>query len=82
MDEFISKSVHLPGLARANRFASQHRAIGVGVLGYHSLFQSKLISFDSMQAKALNNEIFKTIKERSETASKWLSEYKGYEIYT
>ncbi len=79
LDEFIVKSATLPGLARANRFASQHRAIGVGVLGYHSLFQSKLINFDSMQAKALNNEIFKTIKERSETASKWLSEYKGYE---
>ena len=79
LDEFIVKSATLPGLARANRFASQHRAIGVGVLGYHSLFQSKLISFDSLQAKALNNEIFKTIKERSETASKWLSEYKGYE---
>lgn len=79
LDEFIVKSATLPGLARANRFASQHRAIGVGVLGYHSLFQSKLINFDSLQAKALNNEIFKTIKERSETASKWLSEYKGYE---
>ncbi len=79
LDEFVVKSATLPGLARANRFASQHRAIGVGVLGYHSLFQSKLINFDSLQAKALNNEIFKTIKERSETASKWLSEYKGYE---
>lgn len=79
MDEFIIKSGTLPGLARANRFASQHRAIGIGVLGYHSLFQSKLINFDSLQAKALNNEIFKTIKERSENASKWLSEYKGYE---
>ena len=79
MDEFIIKSGTLPGLARANRFASQHRAIGIGVLGYHSLFQSKLINFDSLQAKALNNEIFKTIKERSEDASKWLSEYKGYE---
>ena len=78
MDEFVIKSKTLPGLARANRFAEQHRAIGIGVLGYHSLFQSKLIEFDSMEAKRLNNEIFKTIKERSENASKWLSEYKGY----
>lgn len=78
MDEFVVKSATLPGLARAHRFASQHRAIGLGVLGYHSLFQSKLIEFDSLHAKSLNNEIFKTIKERSENASKWLSEYKGY----
>ena len=31
-----------------------------------------------MHTKALNNEIFKTISERSENASKWLHEYKGY----
>ena len=78
MDEFIVKSATAPGLARAHRFASQHRAIGLGVLGYHSLFQSKLIEFDSLHAKSLNDEIFKTINKRSENASKWLSEYKGY----
>jgi len=78
MDEFIVKSATLPGLARAHRFASQHRSIGIGVLGYHSLFQSKLIEFDSLHAKSLNNEIFKTINKRSENASKWLCEYKGY----
>ena len=78
MDEFILKSKTLPGLQRANRFAEQHRAIGIGVLGYHSLFQSKLINFDSLESKRLNNVIFRTIKERSENASKWLSEYKGY----
>jgi len=78
MDEFILKSKTLPGLQRANRFAEQHRAIGIGVLGYHSLFQSKLINFDSLESKRLNNIIFRTIKERSENASKWLSEYKGY----
>ena len=78
MDEFISKSAVLPGLARAHRFAEQHRAIGIGVMGYHSLLQSKLLEFDSMQSKALNNEIFKTIKQRSEDASKWLHDFKNY----
>ncbi len=79
MDEFILKAQTMPGLARAHRFASQHRAIGIGVLGYHSLFQSKLLEFDSLESKRLNNVIFKTINERSENASKWLCEYKGYE---
>jgi ribonucleoside-diphosphate reductase alpha chain len=53
MDEFIQKSEHLPGMARAYRFAKQHRAIGVGVMGYHSLFQSELIEFESLQAKRI-----------------------------
>jgi ribonucleoside-diphosphate reductase alpha chain len=78
MDEFINKSYKMPGMSRAHRFAEQHRAIGLGVLGYHSLFQSKLIPFESLQAKALNYEIFKTLKEKSEAASKWLHDGRGY----
>jgi ribonucleoside-diphosphate reductase alpha chain len=76
MDEFISKAAVLPGMARAYRFAEQHRAIGLGVLGYHSYLQSKLVEFESMQAKMLNVEIFKTIKERSDNTSKMLCEAK------
>jgi len=78
MDEFIKKSFNMPGMKRAHRFAEQHRAIGVGVLGYHSLFQSKLLAFDSLQAKQLNYDIFKTLKERTELASKYLHDEKGY----
>lgn len=78
MDEFIFKSSNLPGMKRAWRFAEQHRAIGMGVLGYHSLFQSKLIEFESLEAKMLNASIFKTIQERSESASRWLHDEKGY----
>lgn len=79
MDEFVKKSYNLPGMKRAHRFAEQHRALGLGVLGYHSLFQSKLITFNSLQAKQLNHEIFSTMKERSESASRWLHDEKGYE---
>jgi len=78
MDEFIRKSSNMPGMKRAHRFAAAHRAIGLGVLGYHSYFQSKLIAFESLQAKQLNHQIFKLIKDRSEFASKWLHDEKGY----
>tara|TARA_R110002033_G_scaffold18505_4_gene48753 strand:+ start:3441 stop:5069 length:1629 start_codon:yes stop_codon:yes gene_type:complete len=79
MDEFITKSATLPGLARAHRFAEQHRAIGIGVMGYHSLLQSRLLEFDSLQTKALNDEIFREIQTASNSASRWLAKYKGYE---
>lgn len=72
MDEFILKAEKLAGMKRAWRFAKDHRAIGVGVLGYHSLLQSKLIPFESLQAKQYNNRIFKAIKERTESASEGL----------
>ena len=74
MDEFIAKSKVMPGMKRAYSFAKDHRAIGLGVLGYHSLLQSKLVEFDSLQAKALNHDIFKTLKERSEAASRELAQ--------
>lgn len=77
MDEFINKACVLPGMKRAYRFANKHRAIGLGVLGYHSLFQSKLIEFESLEAKMLNSEIFKVLKDKSEAASKWLHDTKG-----
>jgi ribonucleoside-diphosphate reductase alpha chain len=64
-------------MKRAWRFAKNHRAIGVGVLGYHSLLQSKLIEFESLQAKQYNYKIFKTLKERTELASKNLCVEKG-----
>jgi ribonucleoside-diphosphate reductase alpha chain len=72
MDEFIIKAKELAGMKRAWRFASNHRAIGVGVLGYHSFLQAKLIPFESLQAKQYNNKIFRILKERTEKASKEL----------
>lgn len=61
LTDFINKSEHLPGMKRAWRFAKNHRAIGIGVLGYHSYLQSKLIPFESLEAKLINIEISKTI---------------------
>jgi ribonucleoside-diphosphate reductase alpha chain len=74
MTEFINKSAELPGMERAYNFAKDHRAIGLGVLGYHSYLQSKLIEFESLEAKLINTQIFKVIKDRSEKTSRELCE--------
>ena len=81
MDEFIIKAEKLAGMKRAWRFAKKHRAIGVGVLGYHSFLQSKLIPFESLQAKQWNSKIFKAIKQRTDSASQqlWESNKTKYE---
>lgn len=77
ISDFVSKSETLPGMKRAWRFAKDHRAIGLGVLGYHSYLQSKLIEFDSLEAKQSNHRIFKTLKERSDAASQWCHDVLG-----
>lgn len=63
-EEFVRKTEGVPFMEDANRFAKRHRAIGLGVLGWHSYLQSKMVAFESMQAKLLNSSIFKKIKER------------------
>ena len=78
MEDFIKKSSVLPGMKRAYRFAKEHRALGLGVLGYHSFLQSKLVPMESLKAKALNHDIFSTLKERSDLASQWCHQHLGY----
>jgi len=64
-------------MEKAYNFAKEHRALGMGVLGWHSLLQSKRVAFDSQEAYNLNTEIFKTIKQRSYKASEQLAERFG-----
>jgi len=56
-------------MERPYNFAKANRALGLGVLGYHSYLQGKQIPFSSPKAKELNIEIFKLIQDRSFEAS-------------
>lgn len=73
MSEFIQKAKNIKYMERAVNFAERHRALGLGVLGWHSFLQSKMIPFDSFQAMQLNNQIFKYIKDESYKASATLA---------
>lgn len=64
-------------MERAYNFAFNNRALGLGVIGWHSLLQSKMIPFESYEAEKLNVEIFKTIHERAYHASKELANIFG-----
>ena len=77
MSEFIEKSKDMPFLDRANRFATRHRALGLGVLGWHSYLQANNIAFDSYEAMQKNALIFKTLQEKTLKASKELAQRFG-----
>ncbi len=64
-------------MERAYNFAKDNRALGLGVLGWHSLLQSKMLPLNSEKAYSLNSEIFKLIKEKSYKASGELAEKFG-----
>ncbi|WP_310991667.1 ribonucleoside-diphosphate reductase subunit alpha [Aequorivita marina] len=64
-------------MERAYNFAKENRSLGLGVLGWHSLLQSKMLPLNSEKAYNLNSEIFKLIKEKSYKASEELAEKFG-----
>ena len=64
-------------MERAYNFSKENRALGMGVLGWHSLLQSKMLPFDSQGSYDLNSEVFKNIKEHSNKASRDLAEKFG-----
>ncbi|WP_295830914.1 ribonucleoside-diphosphate reductase subunit alpha [uncultured Winogradskyella sp.] len=64
-------------MERAYNFAKENRALGMGVLGWHSLLQSKMHAFNSKEAFDLNSEIFRVVREKSIAASEQLAEKFG-----
>jgi ribonucleoside-diphosphate reductase alpha chain len=68
-------------LEKAYNFAKRQRALGLGVLGWHSFIQSKNLPFDSKESAKLNIEVFKLIKDKSYAASKELAEMFGEPEY-
>jgi ribonucleoside-diphosphate reductase alpha chain len=68
-------------LEKAYNFAKRQRALGLGVLGWHSLLQSKGLGFDTKESAKLNVEVFKLIKEKSYRASAELADKFGEPEY-
>ena len=81
MEEYIQKTESIPFMESSHNFAKRHRAIGMGVLGWHSYLQSNMISFESMEAKLLNSSIFKRIRKSSDRATEDLSNRLGEPLY-
>jgi ribonucleoside-diphosphate reductase alpha chain len=77
LQEFIVKTEDNYYLSSANRFAKRHRALGLGVLGWHSYLQRNMIPFEGLQAKMLTTSIFKDISEKADKASKELARIYG-----
>ena len=77
LSEFIEKTEGNYYLSSARKFALRHRALGLGVLGYHSYLQKNMIPFESMEAKMFNAKAVKQIQEQSIQASKELANIYG-----
>jgi ribonucleoside-diphosphate reductase alpha chain len=77
MSEFIDKTEGIKHMEAPLKFAKEQRALGIGVLGWHSYLQQKMISFESLQAKMENSSIWKVIQERTIKASREMAKLYG-----
>ncbi len=75
--DYVQKTKTIPFMKPAHDFAKEHRALGIGVVGWHSYLQSKMISFESMEAKGINVTIWKLIKKNSYSASEEMAKKYG-----
>ena len=77
MTEFINKTEGIKFMDAPRRFAINQRALGIGVLGWHSYLQSLMIGFESIDAKFKNAEIFSTMRDRCDAATADLAKQFG-----
>ncbi len=77
LQEFIVKTEGNYYLKSANEFAKNHRALGLGALGWHSYLQKNSIPFEGIEAKQLTNSIFSHINDEAVKASKELAHIYG-----
>lgn len=73
LEEYIRKSEGVVGLEASRNSARKGRAIGIGVLGWHTTLQERMIPFDSFDAMSLNARVFKGIRTKAEEETKLLA---------
>jgi ribonucleoside-diphosphate reductase alpha chain len=66
-----------PGMEKVVRFAEASRALGLGLLGFHTYLQDNNIPFESMDAYFKNTEIFQHLDKESKRASEWMAKNWG-----
>ena len=81
MEEFIQRAKGLRGFENSVRSAVKGRALGLGVLGWHTYLQSNRIPFEGLTAQFKTREIFSKIKIESERASRALAETYGEPLW-
>jgi len=81
LSEFIQKAKYMAGFQNAVRSAEKGRALGLGVLGWHTYLQERNIPFDSLMAQFETRKIFSQIKTESEKASRDMAKEFGEPLW-
>jgi ribonucleoside-diphosphate reductase alpha chain len=81
MQEFIDKTEGKEAMKRTYRHAVKGRALGLGVMGWHTFLQKKDLPFNSIASTAWTHTIFSQIKLKAESASRQLAQEYGEPLW-
>jgi ribonucleoside-diphosphate reductase alpha chain len=81
LEEFITKAKYMSGFANSVRSAEKGRALGLGVLGWHTYLQEKGIPFEGLQSQFETRKIFSQLKLESERASRDMAREYGEPLW-
>ena len=81
LEEFIQRAKYRKGFENSVRSAEKGRALGLGVLGWHTYLQEKNVPFEGLLAQFETRKIFSQIKIESERASRNLAETYGEPLW-
>ena len=81
LEEFLAKTSGRDSLIRSHRSAKKGRAIGLGVLGWHTFLQNERIPFNSIAATSFTHQIFSDIRQKAENASRKLADEFGEPLW-
>jgi len=73
MEEFIIKTNGKESMERSHRSAKKGRALGLGVMGWHTFLQQKGLPFNSLASTAWTHTIFSDIRQKAEAASRQMA---------
>ena len=81
LEEFIQKAKNMRGFENSVRSAEKGRALGLGVLGWHTYLQQNGIPFEGLRAQFETRKIFSQMKIESERASRDMAEMYGEPLW-
>ena len=81
MEEFIVKTNGRESMERSHRSAKKGRALGLGVMGWHTFLQQKGLPFNSLASTAWTHTIFSDIRQKAEAASRQMAEEYGEPLW-
>jgi len=81
MEEFIVKTNGKESMERSHRSAKKGRALGLGVMGWHTFLQQKGLPFNSLASTAWTHTIFSDIRQKAEAASRQMAEEYGEPLW-